>query len=87
MSSTIHRTEQNLKSSYSAAFTAASMMYREMTAIVPLLSDENASELLKKEIEEKNERLFNKALAIFIGFPALFAIGFYFWVLYEVSKL
>lgn len=54
MSSTIHRTEQNLKSSYSAAFTAASMMYREMTAIVPLLSDENASELLKKEIEENN---------------------------------
>ena len=41
----------------------------------------------KKEIEEKNERLFNKALTIFIGFPALFAIGFYFWVLYEVSKL
>ena len=43
---------QEIKSPYSAAFTAASMMHREMTAIIPLMMDENADVLLKQEIEE-----------------------------------
>jgi len=45
---------QDIKSPYSAAFTAASMMYREMTALIPLMKDEHADELIKKEIEENN---------------------------------
>ena len=45
---------QNIKSPYSAAFTAASMMYREMTALVPLMCDANSAELINKEIEENN---------------------------------
>ncbi len=45
---------QNIKSPYSAAFTAASMMYREMTALVPLMCEENSAELINKEIEENN---------------------------------
>ena len=50
--------KQEIKSPYSAAFTAASMMHREMTAIIPLMMDENAEVLLKQEIEE------NKLLCI-----------------------
>ena len=42
---------QDIKSPYSAAFTAASMMYREMTALIPLMLDEHAAELLQQEIE------------------------------------
>ncbi len=49
---------QNIKSPYSAAFTAASMMYREMTALVPLMQSENAKDLLNQEVEE------NKLLCI-----------------------
>lgn len=45
---------QDIKSPYSAAFTAASMMYREMTALIPLMMDEHADDLIKKEIEENN---------------------------------
>lgn len=45
---------QDIKSPYSAAFTAASMMYREMTALIPLMKEEHADELIKKEIEENN---------------------------------
>ena len=45
---------QNIKSPYSAAFTAASMMYREMTALVPLMCDANSAELINKEIEENS---------------------------------
>jgi len=45
---------KDIKSPYSAAFTAASMMYREMTAILPLFRDERATELLNREIEENN---------------------------------
>lgn len=45
---------QDIKSPYSAAFTAASMMYREITALVPLMLDEHADELINKEIEENN---------------------------------
>ena len=43
---------QDIRSPYSAAFTAASMMYREMNALIPLLQDDNAKELIDKEIEE-----------------------------------
>lgn len=43
---------QNIQSPYSAAFTAASMMYREMSALIPLMLDENATELMNQEIEE-----------------------------------
>lgn len=42
---------------------------------------------VKKEIEEKNDKLFNKALIIFIGLPVIFAFGFYIWFLYEASKI
>jgi len=45
---------QDVKSPYSAAFTAASMMYREMTALIPLMMDEHADNLIKQEIEENN---------------------------------
>ena len=48
----------DIQSPYSAAFTAASMMYREMTVLLPLLKDEHAGDLIKKEIEE------NKLLCI-----------------------
>ena len=44
----------DIHSPYSAAFTAASMMYREMTVLLPLLKDEHANDLIKKEIEENN---------------------------------
>lgn len=46
--------KQNIQSPYSAAFTAASMMYREMTALVPLMQSDNAKDLLNQEIEENN---------------------------------
>ena len=42
----------NIRSPYSAAFTAASMMFREMNALIPLMLDEHATELLNQEIEE-----------------------------------
>ena len=45
---------QDIRSPYSAAFTAASMMYREMTALIPLMMSENDKDLLKKEVEENN---------------------------------
>lgn len=44
----------DIQSPYSAAFTAASMMYREMTALIPLMKDEQADALIKQEIEENN---------------------------------
>ena len=43
---------QTIRSPYSAAFTAASMMYREMTALIPLMQDPQAAALLSQEIEE-----------------------------------
>lgn len=42
----------DIRSPYSAAFTAASMMYREMNALIPLMQDEHAKELLNQEIGE-----------------------------------
>ena len=43
---------QDIRSPYSAAFTAASMMFREMNALIPLMQDEHAKVLLNQEIEE-----------------------------------
>lgn len=50
-----------IRSPYSAAFTAASMMYREMTALVPLMQDQQAATLLRQEIEE-NRLLYINSL-------------------------
>lgn len=53
----------NFKSPYSAAFTAASMMYREMTALIPLMLDEKSQELIKQEIEENNLLRINSLMS------------------------
>jgi len=52
-----------IKSPYSAAFTAASMMYREMNALIPLMLDEKSQELIKQEIEENNLLRINSLMS------------------------
>ena len=56
-------TSKEIKSPYSAAFTAASMMYREMNALIPLFQDEHAQELINKEIEENNLLCINSLMS------------------------
>jgi hypothetical protein len=56
-------TSKEIKSPYSAAFTAASMMYSEMNALIPLFQDEHAQELINKEIEENNLLCINSLMS------------------------
>ena len=41
-------------SSYSASFTAGSLLYKETTALLPLLLSENSGQLIKEEIKQNN---------------------------------
>jgi len=43
-----------LNSSYSASFTAGSLLYKETTALLPLLLSENSGQLIKEEIKQNN---------------------------------
>ena len=55
--------KQKIQSPYSAAFTAASMMYREMNALIPLMQDEHAQDLIKQEIEENRLLRINSLMS------------------------
>ena len=55
--------KQKIQSPYSAAFTAASMMYREMNALIPLMQDEHAQELINQEIEENRLLRINSLMS------------------------
>lgn len=77
---------KNINSSYSASFTAASLLYKETTALLPLLLSENSEILLKEEIKQNNllqinaEKSRKRTIAEIV--KRLSYVDHYFWEFY-----
>ena len=77
-------------STYSASFTAGSLLYKETTALLPLLLSENSGQLIKEEIKQNNLLKINSEKArertVSEIQKRLSFVDHYFWEYYAVRQ-